>query len=134
MSYRHRRYRRRSSGSFGSVVNDSAHIAAWFGPVGAMVTGIVGFALFYIVLPLLFTSWFEIHKAETINQLATALNKALDDVMLQRLIQPSEWAGISILIVCCGIALWKLLQDDELSPQEIEGSSILAKHIARFLQ
>lgn len=134
MSYRRRRYRHRSSGSFGSVVNDSAHIAVRFGPVGAMVTGIVGFTLFHAVLPALFTAWAEANKAKLASPVSTALAKFIDNVMLHRFINPSEWAGIAILIVCSGIALWKLLRDDEPSFHEIEAASWLAKSAAKQLE
>lgn len=129
-----RRYRHRSCGSLGSVVNDSAHIAVRFGPVGAMATGIVGFTLFHAVLPMLFTAWAEGNKAKLASPAATTLAKLIDSVMLHRFINPSEWAGIAILIVCSGIALWKLLRDDETSFHEIEAASWLAKSAAKHLQ
>lgn len=134
MSYGRRRYRHRSSGSLGSVVNDSAHIAVRFGPVGAMATGIVGFTLFHAVLPMLFTAWAEANRNKLAGPAATAFAKLIDNVMLHRFIDPSEWAGIAILIVCSGIALWKLLHDDELSFYEIEAASWLAKSASKHLQ
>ena len=58
-----RRYRRRGGNSLGSVVDDSAHIAARFGPVGAMTTGAIGFAIFYAAIPLGLIAWTEIGRA-----------------------------------------------------------------------
>lgn len=131
MNYRRRR-RRRGSTSFGPLVEDSAHIAARFGPTGAMVTGAVGFTLLYAIIPMLLSTWAEANKAKLIGPAATVFAKLLDDVMWHRFIHPSQWAGIAVLLVCWGIAAWKVRTLNEMSQQEIAGASWLAKVVARL--
>ena len=47
-----RGYRRHGRGGLSTAVDNTAHLAASFGPVGALCTGAIGFAVFYTVLPL----------------------------------------------------------------------------------
>ena len=42
-----RRYSRRGRGGLSTAVDDTAHIASSFGPVGALWTGAIGFAFFH---------------------------------------------------------------------------------------
>jgi hypothetical protein len=129
-----RRYRRHRRNSFGSVVDDSVHIAGRFGPVGAMVTGVVGFAFFYAALPLTIMSWVEGRKALLTGPAAAAMAGVLDQVMWHRLIDPCQWAGIAILLGCSGIAAWKFLSDDGLTYDQLAGVGWVAKLVAKFLR
>ena len=54
-----RRYRRRRCDDLSSAVDDAAHVAAKFGPVGALWTGAIGFAVFYAALPACVMAWCE---------------------------------------------------------------------------
>lgn len=50
-------YSRRGCGGLSAALDDTAHIASSFGPVGALWTGAIGFACFHIVLPLCMMAW-----------------------------------------------------------------------------
>lgn len=129
-----RGYRRHGGDSLESAVDDSAHIAGQFGPVGALVTGAVGFVVFYTLLPMAFTAWADSHKAKLIGPLASIFANILDQVILQRLIGPCQWAGLSIILACWTIAAWKALFDEEPTNTELAGTSWLAKLLARLLR
>lgn len=129
-----RRYRRHRRTSLGSLVDDSVHIAGKFGPVGAVVTGIIGFTGFYAALPLTIMSWVEGRKALLTGPAAAAMAGVLDQVMLHRLIAPFQWAGIAILVGCSGIAAWKLLSDDGFTDDQLAGVSWVARLAAKFLR
>lgn len=126
-----RRYRRRDT-SLGSIVDDSAQIAAHFGPVGALITGTVGFIMFYSVLPMMLMSWVDSNKAKLAGPAAALFANILDQVMWMRFVNPSQWIGIAIFLVCCGIAMWKVFFSDELARAELAEMSLLAKFIARL--
>lgn len=128
-----RRYRRRG-GSLGSVVDDSAHIAARFGPVGALTTGAVGFAVFYALLPMALMAWTDANKAKLVGPAAVVFANVLDQVILQRFINPCQWAGIAIFLACWTIAAWKALYSEELTSTGLTGTSWLAKLLARLLR
>jgi hypothetical protein len=116
------------------VVDDSVHIASKFGPVGAMVTGIVGFTVFYAALPQAIMSWVDGRKAFLTGPAAAAMAGVLDQVMWYRLIDPCQWAGVAILLGCSGIAAWKSLSDDGLTDGQLAGASWVAKLVAKFLR
>lgn len=129
MGYR----RRRSRNRFGSTVADSAAIANRLSPRGAFITGALGFTLFYFVLPWLLTAWANHNKAKLVGALAPMYAKLIDEVFLRRLIHPSEWAGIAILIVCTFIGAWKRATWQPLSRQGERDASLLSRLISRFL-
>jgi len=112
-----RRYRRHRRNSFGSVVDDSVHIA-----------------FFYAALPLTIMSWVEGRKALLTGPAAAAMAGVLDQVMWHRLIDPCQWAGIAILLGCSGIAAWKFLSDDGLTYDQLAGVGWVAKLVAKFLR
>lgn len=129
MGYR----RRRSRNSFGSTVADSAAVANRLSPRGALITGALGFTLFYFAVPWLLTAWANHNKAKLAGALAPMYAKLIDEVFLKRFIHPSEWAGIAILIVCTFIGVWKLATWQSLSRQSERDASILSRLITRFL-
>ena len=129
-----RRSRRRSGNSLGSVVDDSAHIAAQFGPLGAMTTGAIGFVIFYVALPFGAMAWSDSEKAKLIGPMGTVFARLLDQVVWQRLIGPSQWAGAAILLVCWVIAAWKCFSTVAIRDDELAGASWAAKLLARLLQ
>jgi len=129
-----RRYQRRSSDSLESVVDDSAYIAARFGPVGALTTGVVGFTVFYALLPVALLAWVDANKAKLVGPAATVFANILDQVVLQRFINPCQWAGIAILLACCAIAAWKALLSDELTSAELAETCWLAKLLSSLLR
>ncbi|KMN48636.1 hypothetical protein VL04_18360 [Chromobacterium violaceum] len=129
-----RRYRHSGGDSLESVVDDSAYIAARFGPVGALTTGVVGFTVFYSLLPIALMAWVDVNKAKLVGPAATVFANILDQVMLQRFINPCQWAGTAILLACCAIAAWKALFSDELTSAELAGTSWLAKLLSRLLR
>lgn len=131
---RRRRSGRRGCDSVGSVVNDVAHIAARFGPIGALTTGAVGFALFYALLPNALIAWTDANTAKLSGPATTQFTTLLDQVMWQRFIGPSQWAGTGILLACCAIAAWKFLFQDPLSTEVINRTSWVAKLLARLLR
>ncbi len=128
-----RRYRRRDT-SLGSVVDDSAQIAAHFGPVGALITGTVGFVMFYSVLPMMLMSWVDSNKAKLVGPAAALFANILNQVIWMRFVNPCQWVGIAIFLVCCGIAMWKVFFSDELAKTELIRMSWLAKLLARLLR
>lgn len=129
-----RSYRRRSSNSLGSVVDDSVHIAARFGPMGALTTGAIGFAIFYAALPITLMVWADANKAKMAGPTAAALANLLDQVVWHRFITPCQWVGVAILLGCSAIAVWKALISDALTDAELAGTSFLAKLFARLLR
>lgn len=128
------RYRRRSGNSLGSVVDDSVHIAAQFGPVGALATGAIGFALFYAALPITLMAWADANKAKMTGPTAAAFTHLLDQVMWHRIISPCQWVGTAILLACWALATWKTFYGDELTDDELAGTTWLAKLVARLLR
>lgn len=129
-----RKHRRRGADSLGSVVDDAAHVAAGFGPLGAMATGVIGFVVFYIVLPITLMAWTEQNKAKLVGSTAAALSTLLDQVMWYRFIDPCQWVGVAILLVCSTIAAWKLLVSNAVPNAGLAETSLLAKVLARLLQ
>jgi hypothetical protein len=115
------------------VVDNSARIAARFGPVGALTTGAVGFTVFYTLLPMALMSWTDANRAKLVGPAAAIFANFLDNVMFQRFINPCQWTGIAILLACWAIAVWKTLFSEELTGAELAGTSWLAKLLARLL-
>lgn len=105
---RRRRYRHRDAG-LGPVVDDATHIAAWFGPVGALVVGVTSFVYFYAAVPLAIVAWIDITKPKLCGSAVEVLVGVLNQIVLHRFIEPCQWAGIAILIACTVIALWKYM-------------------------
>jgi len=130
---RKRRNGHRGSDSLGSLVNDSAFIAARFGPIGALITGAVGFAVFYALLPIALITWTDANTAKLNGPAATAFATLLDQVMWQRFIEPCQWTGTGILLACWVIAAWKFLFGGNLLPGDINMTSWAAKLVARLL-
>lgn len=128
-----RRYRRRGRNSLGSLVDDSAYIASRFGPVGAMVTGAVGFTLLYAVIPIVLLKWTAVHNAEMVGSMATELSNLVNQMVWIRVIEPMQWAGVAVLLVCTAISIWKLVLEFDLGGEDISLMSTLAKLIARFI-
>lgn len=129
-----RAYRRRSRTSLGSVVDDSARIAAGFGPVGALTTGAIGFAVFYAALPIALMAWTDANKAKLIGPTAAALASLLDQVMWHRFIGPCQCAGIAILLACWAVAAWKTFNAHAMTDDELMDVTWLAKIVARLLR
>lgn len=127
-----RGYRRRGRNSPGSLVDDSAYIASRFGPGGAMVTGAVGFTLLYTVLPAALLRWTAAQNAKLSGSMAIELSSLVDQMVWIRVIDPMQWAGVAVLLVCTAIAIWKLLCEFEPTGEDISLMSTLAKLIARF--
>lgn len=105
-----RSYRRQRSDSLADVVFDCAYIAARLGPVGAFTTGAVGFTVFYAVLPFALLAWSDTNKAKLSGPLAAAFANLLDQVTWYRFIEPCQWCGVGILVVCWAIALRKFYE------------------------
>lgn len=133
MDYNERRYRKRNSVTLGSTVGDFGAIANWFGPKGAFITGVVGFILFYFLIPGLLHSWVAETKATMTGQTAPAMRQFLDVVFLRRFIHPCEWAGIAILLLGCVISIWKLATNSGVSSTQQKEASFWSMFLARFL-
>lgn len=129
-----RSYGRRNRGGLSSAVDDTAHIAASFGPAGALWTGVIGFGVFYTALPLCMMAWTAERKASLKGPAAAAFASLLDQVMWHRFISPCQWAGIAILMVCSAIAVWKLLDRAELHDEDVTFLSFISKSISRLIE
>ncbi len=134
MAYK-RRYRRkgRSGSGLGGAVNDAGTLASMFGPQGALITGVIGFAFFYWLVPALLVAWANHNKAKMTGATAEAMGQVIDVVFLKRFINPSEWAGIAILILCVVIACWKAFTRTDLDHDSRRDVGLLARLLARFL-
>jgi hypothetical protein len=128
------RYGRRGGSSLESIVDDSVHIAARFGPIGALTTGAIGFAIFYAALPIALMSWTAANKAKMAGPTAAAFANLLDQVVWHRFIGPCQWVGIAILLACAAIAAWKAFAGGALTDTELAGTTWLAKLVARLLR
>ncbi|PQA78076.1 hypothetical protein [Rhodoferax sp. TS-BS-61-7] len=133
MAYNKRRYRKRNSVTLSSTIGDLGAIANWFGPKGALITGVAGFILLYFVIPGLIQDWIDYNKAKMTGQLAAPMGKLLDDAVLRRFIRPSEWAGIATLILCSVISIWKAVTNSGLDSTEQKEASFWSRLLARFL-
>lgn len=127
-----RRYSRRRN-SLSSAVDDAAHIAARFGPIGALWTGAIGFAIFYAALPVCMMVWTEERKASLTGPAAAAFASLLDQVMWHRFISPCQWAGIAMLLVCTAIAIWKYFDQAELNFEDVTFLSAVSKIVSRLI-
>ncbi|SDY18717.1 hypothetical protein SAMN05518669_11010 [Variovorax sp. YR634] len=128
-----RPYRRRRRDSLFSAVDDTAHIAARFGPVGALWTGVIGFAVFYAALPACMIAWTADRKATLKGPAAAAFANLLDQVMWHRFISPCQWAGVAILLVCSAIAIWKHLGQADLDGDDVTFLSAVSKAVSRLI-
>jgi hypothetical protein len=128
-----RSYRPHSHGGLSTAVDDTTHIAASFGPVGALWTGTIGFGVFYTALPLCMMAWTAERKASIKGPAAAAFASLLDQVMWHRLISPCQCAGIAILLVCWAIAVWKLLDRADLNDEYVTCLSFISKGISRLI-
>jgi len=134
-----RRYSRkgrkhRSGGGFGGAVADTVGIAANFGPRGTLITGGIGFLVFYFILPRLLVLWADHNKAKmSQGVVGTVMRQVLDDLIIRRFIHPSEWAAIAIFIGCLLVACWKAATRTDLDYQNQRDMTWLAKMLARFL-
>jgi 4-amino-4-deoxy-L-arabinose transferase-like glycosyltransferase len=116
----------------GGTVSDLADIANKFGPGGALITGVVGFILFYFAVPWLIEAWATHNKARVIGQLAPLWAKMVDEMFLRRFIHPAEWAGIAILLVCATVAIWKAITEQDMEHHTRRDAAWLSKLIARL--
>lgn len=105
-----RSYRKQRSDSLADVVFDCVHIAVRSGTLGAFTTGAVGFTIFYALLPVALQAWSDANKMKLSGPFAAVFASMLDQVMWYRFIEPCQWCGIAILLVCWAIALWKLYE------------------------
>lgn len=128
------RHRQRFGNSLGSIVNDLAHIASRFGPMGALTTGAIGFAIFYAAIPLGLVAWVDANKLQSVGPATAVFASLLDQVIWQRVIGPCQWAGIATLLVCWSIAAWKVYSTDPLTNEELAGASWVAKMLAKLLR
>lgn len=128
-----RRNRRRRRDDLSSAVDDVAHVAAKFGPVGALWTGAIGFAIFYAVLPICIVTWTAERKASLQGPTAAAFASLLDQVVWHRFISPCQCAGIAILLVCSAIAIRKLLDQAEPDDEDVTFLSFISKGISRLI-
>lgn len=87
-------------------MDDAAHIAATFGPVCALWTGMIGFVVFYAALPACMMAWTLDRKAALKGSTAAAFTDLLDQVMWHRFILSLSMVGVAILLVCSVIAIW----------------------------
>jgi len=127
-----RRYRHRRD-SLSSAVDDSAYIAARFGPAGALWTGVIGFAVFYTALPICIMAWTTDRKATLKGPAAAAFASMLDHVMWHNFISPSQRVGVAILLVCSTISIWKYLGQAELNGDKVTLLSALSKALSRLI-
>lgn len=128
-----RRYARRRRDGLSSAVDDTARIAAMVGPVGALWTGAIGFAVFYAGLPACMLIWSDERKASLKGPAAAAFADMLDQVMWHRFISPCQWAGIAILLVCSAIAIWKYLDRADLDDEKVTFLSAVAKVVSHLI-
>lgn len=128
-----RRCRRHRQDTFASIVDDSAHFASRCGPAGALATGLTAFVVFYAVLPMCVMAWIDSNKAKLAGPAASAFAQALDHVASHRFVEPSQWVGIASLLVCTTIALWKHLEQAELSYEEVSLISTVARFVSSLL-
>jgi len=128
-----RRYSRRGRGGLSMAVDDTARIAASFGPVGALWTGAIGFGVFYTVLPLCMMAWTAERKASLKGPAAAAFANLLDEVLWHRFISPCQWAGIAILLACSAIAVWKAFDQAELHHEDVSFLTFISKGISRLI-
>jgi hypothetical protein len=128
-----RRYRRRRRDSLSSAADDAAHIAAKLGPVGALWTGVIGFAVFYAVLPVCMMTLTADRKATLKGPFATTFGNLLDQVLWQRFISPCQWAGVTILLVCSAITIRKLFDPAELDDEDVTLMSAISKVVSRLI-
>ncbi|WP_431264256.1 hypothetical protein ACQ859_01170 [Roseateles chitinivorans] len=128
-----RRYRRRRRDDLSSAVDGVARIAAKLGPVGALWTGVIGFAFFYAVLPACVLTWCEGRKAALNGPAAAIFAHAIDQIVWQRVITPSQWAGIATLLVCGAIAIWKLFDQADLEDGDVTLLSAASRFISRLV-
>lgn len=134
MGYKGRRYRRRSGNEFGSMVGDTASIANSLGPRGALVVGVVGFIFFYFLVPALLTAWLEHNQAKMSTGVTGQVYRNLmETIFSKRFIRPSELAGIAVLLLGVGLAIWKTVTQDSLSRTDERDASFFARLLARFL-
>lgn len=138
MAYGRRRFRKRrslrSGDGFGGAVGDMVDIAANFDPRGALITGGIGFVLFYFIVPELLSLWVSYSKTQMSTEILSAtMKQLLDDISIRRFIHPSKWAAIAILIGCMLIACWKALTRTDLNYQSQRDMTWFAKLLARFL-
>jgi hypothetical protein len=129
-----RRYRRRRQDTFASLVDDSARFASRCGAAGALATGLIGFVFLYAVFPMCVATWMDANKTKLVGPSASAFAQVLDLVAWHRFIEPSQWAGVSTLLVCTIVALWKHLEQPELSRRDVDVLSALAKFIGSLLR
>lgn len=132
MSRRH--YRRGLRGGLSSTVDDAAHIASKFGPVGALWTGTIGFSIFYAALPTCTLALTTERKASFKGPTAASLASVLDQVLWQRFISPCQWAGVAILLVCVAIAIWKHLDRGDLNGDDVTFLSATSKFISSLVE
>lgn len=136
MTYRNRRYRKRSrsSNGFGGMVGDLAEIGNKFGPKGTLITGVVGFVSLCWLMPWLMALWAEHNKAKmSAGAFGHAMRQLVDEVFIRRFSHPAQWAGIAVLLVCIGIACWKAYARTDLDYGDRRDMGTLAKMLARFL-
>lgn len=127
-----RRYSSRRN-SLSSAVDDAAHIAARFGPIGALWTGVIGFAIFYAVLPACMMAWTEERKASLKGPAEAAFANLLDQIMWYSFIPPCQWAGIAMLLVCTAIAIWKYFDQAYLNYDGVTFLSAVSKIVSRLI-
>ncbi|MES2191292.1 MAG: hypothetical protein V4454_14315 [Pseudomonadota bacterium] len=126
-------YRRGRRDSLSSAVDDTAHIAASFGPVGALWTGVIGFTVFYAALPACMLAWIADRKAALKGPAAAVFANLLDQVMWHRFISPCQWAGVAILLVCSAIAIWKHFVEADLDGDDVTFLSAMSKAVSRLI-
>lgn len=138
MGYGRRRVRKyqnpRSGNGLGGAVSDMVSLAAKFGPRGALITGGVGFVLFYFFVPELLSLWASHTRDKMAHGIAgTAVRQLVDEILIRRFINPFKWAAIAILIGCMLTACWKAFTRTDLDYQSRRDMTWFAKLLARFL-
>jgi hypothetical protein len=109
-------------------------IAANFGTRGALITGGVGFVLFYFIVPDLLCLWASQAKAQMSSGIiGNSMTQFFDSIFIRRFIHPSKWAAIPILIGCILVACWKALTRTDLNYESQRDMTWFAKLLARFL-
>lgn len=115
-------------------MSDVVGLAAKFGPRGALITGGIGFVLFYFFVPELLLLWAS-HTKDKMSHgiVGTAMKQLVDEIFIRRFINPSKWAAIAILIGCMLTACWKALTRTDLDYESRRDMTWFSKLLARFL-
>lgn len=129
-----RAYCCRCRDSLSSAVDETAPIAAKFGPVGVLWTGATGFAVSYAGLPVCMIAWTADRNASLKGPAAAAFANLLDQLIGYSFILPCQWAGVASLLVCSVIAIWKHLGRADRDGDDVTFLVAASKFVSRLLK